>query len=76
MPVQTQILRNDELQPLRWGWWHIQSLADMMRDEGVIWDGVFPPESTYTFKEDHTVIDPDDGEVFLVKAGDVYTATR
>jgi hypothetical protein len=83
MPVSTQIIRDGKPRPIRWGWWHIEVLADAMNDEMEnhghekieLFMG-FPNAGSFTFEQRHRYFDPTDWELFYIEPGDEYRAWR
>lgn len=82
MPLQTAIVRNGQPLRLRWGWWHVQVMAEQSAlDTGVTYDPcrmfdapVFSGPHTVT--TERTFQDPSDGEVLTFLPGDVLQASR
>ena len=83
MPVYTTLERNGTPLPLRWGGWHLECLwLAMVAEVGEealayprTWAGS-PNSEPYTLTAAHTFTDPDDGEVLVIRPGDVYSAGR
>lgn len=89
MPVNTEIIRDGERVKIRWGWWHIERLAEAMLEEcptHKLFMG-FPNEpdpnseekdryGEFTFTMRHEFTDETDGEVFIIEPGDRYKAWR
>lgn len=83
MALRTAIIRDDE--PVRlpngWGWWHVECMAKAIRAEEdqpdlALFDALCLQDGRYTLTRGHTFTDPDDGEVLVLKTGDVLKAWR
>ena len=84
MPIWTELERNGNPVPLRWGMWHVIKLYEAMYEE--IGEEVNEDDYTFlmfpnqpgfhVFSQDHTFVDESDGEVFEIKRLDRYSAGR
>ena len=81
MPLNTEIHRNGIPVPLRWGWWHLDMIAEaaaVPSPSGVTDQWGKPlyilPDDGYVFTHDFAVCDPYDKEEFFIYAGDVFHA--
>lgn len=72
MPLETQIERNGQLLPLRWGWWHVHCMVEAAKAEGVDLHST----GTHTLSQEHTFTDPADGEVLKLQPGDTLRMFR
>jgi len=77
MALCTQILRDGEnlKLPHGWGWWHVECMLRVVRDEVGAEAGLQQLDRHVVLK-DHTFTDPDDGEVLTLKPGDQLVAYR
>lgn len=76
MPMMTQIWDADADEPRTlpngWGRWHLNVISDAMALEGH--DGGWPGE--FTFTQEHTYTDSEDGEIFVLRPGDRFVSFR
>ena len=74
--LMTQFVREGELVPLRWGWWHISCFLDAFRSEQLeAPDGEsddLSARTEYSFRRDWEFVDPSDGEVLTIRPGDRF----
>ena len=70
----------DTPRAVRWGWWHVECMAKVIRTEGnmpadtAILDVL--SSCPWQVKGEHTFTDPVDGEVFTLHPGDTLDAWR
>lgn len=78
--IKTQFKKDNELVPLRWGWWHIAVFGEAIaKEKGVTVDDLpmndyYP--SNYVFKMEHIYEDESDGEILVINPGDEYNCWR
>ena len=83
MPLRTAIIDKGTDQPRKmpngWGWWHVERMAEVIREEAGL-----PEADTMTVlnrtpwevQAEHTFTDPSDGEVLVLNPGDYLHAWR
>lgn len=69
--LNIQVVRDGEPRSLRWGWFHYASIVRALRAEGRSLN-----DYGYRFSAEHTFVDSEDGEVFVLAAGDEIRAWR
>lgn len=81
MAAHTTLKRGNRYLKLRWGWWHVeclwQAMVDEVGEEALVYPRTymcFPNSGPFTFSKEHRFVDDSDGEVFVIKPGDVYDA--
>jgi hypothetical protein len=79
MPVNTQISRDGEIRLIRWGYFHLEALKRAILAEKpdqkmfLYWP---EREREWTFTQEHSFKDADDGEIFDILPGDTYKFWR
>ena len=81
--MMTEIHRNGQAVPLRWGWWHLDMIAEAARipmdpPKNDQWGHPLfrLPEDGFVFEEAFAICDPTDKEEFFIYPGDVFHVWR
>lgn len=75
MPLMTRIERNGEALVLRWGWFHVEAMTEVADEESGE-ERYLQRNGSWTVRNEYEFEDAADGEVFVIKPGDVLSMWR